>query len=94
MKRPIMKRLFGRKEKNKKTITSRPRNLTDAEVNHPYVIKGIVAAEEGMKDFLCTLGCFEGETVTVISVLTENYIIHVKDARYSIDSDLARAILI
>ena len=80
MVRPIMKRLFGNKEK-KKRETSRPRNLTDAEINHPYVIKGIVAAEEGMKDFLCTLGCFEGETVTVISALTENYIIHVKNAR-------------
>lgn len=94
MKRPFMKRLFGSKEKKQKDDALRPRNLTDAEVNHPYVIKGIVAAEEGMKDFLCTLGCFEGETITVISALTENYIIHIKDARYSIDSDLARAILI
>lgn len=94
MVRPIMKRLFGNKEKQKTDAAPRPRNLTDAEINHPYVIKGIVAAEEGMKDFLCTLGCFEGETVTVISALTENYIIHVKNARYSIDGDLARAILI
>ena len=47
-----------------------------------------------MRDFLFTLGCFEGEKVTVISVLADNYIIHVKDARYSIDKELARAILI
>ena len=94
MKRSLMQRLFGGKEKNQTDDPARPRNLTEAEINHPYVIKGIVAAEEGMKDFLCTLGCFEGETVTVISALTENYIIHVKNARYSIDGDLARAILI
>ena len=80
-----------KKQKNDK---ARQRNLTDAEVNHPYLIKGIAAEEKGMKEFLFTLGCFEGETVTVISVLTDNYIIHVKDARYSIDIDLARAILI
>lgn len=94
MKRSLMQRLFGGKEKNQTDDPARPRNLTEAEINRPYVIKGIVAAEEGMKEFLCTLGCFEGETVTVISALTENYIIHVKNARYSIDGDLARAILI
>ena len=92
MKRSFMQRLFSGKEKKQTDAAPRLRNLTDAEINHPYVIKGIVAAEEGMKEFLCTLGCFEGETVTVISALTENYIIPVKNARYRIDSDLARAI--
>ncbi|PTQ85914.1 FeoA-like protein [Trichococcus patagoniensis] len=94
MKRSFMKRLFGGKEKNQTENPSRPRNLTDAEINRPYVIKGIAAEEQGMKEFLCTLGCFEGETVTVISASNENYIIHVKNARYSIDSELAGAILI
>ncbi len=47
-----------------------------------------------MKDFLFTLGCYEGEEITVISILSDNYIIHVKGARYSIDKELARAILI
>ena len=47
-----------------------------------------------MKEFLFTLGCYEGEKAMVISVLADNYIIHVKDARYSIDRDLAKAILI
>lgn len=70
------------------------RNLTHVPVNEPCVIKGIQTRDQGVKDFLFTLGCFEGETVTVISTLAENYIIHVKDARYSIDSELAAAILI
>lgn len=69
-------------------------NLTDAALNIPYTIKGIEAVEKGMKEFLFTLGCYEGERVIVISALAENYVIHVKDARYSIDEDLARAILI
>lgn len=70
------------------------RNLTLARTNQPCVIREIKAEEKGIKEFLFTLGCFEGETITVISTLADNYIIHVKDARYSIDSDLAKAILI
>lgn len=73
---------------------SNPRNLTHAGSNQPCVIREIRAEEKGIKEFLFTLGCFEGETVTVISTLADNYIIHVKDARYSIDADLAKAILI
>jgi Fe2+ transport system protein FeoA len=69
-------------------------NLARAAINMPYVIKGVNTTDQNMKDFLFTLGCYEGETVTVISVLAENYVINVKDARYSIDEDLARAILV
>lgn len=69
-------------------------NLTQADINFPYIIKGIDTREQDMKEFLFTLGCYEGEKVTVISILAENYVINVKDARYSIDQDLAKAILI
>ena len=69
-------------------------NLTEADINSPYIIKGVDTQDDNMREFLFTLGCYEGETVTVISILTENYVINVKDARYSIDEDLARAILI
>ncbi len=69
-------------------------DLTNAAVNLPYIIKGIDTSDQSMKEFLFTLGCYEGETVTVISVLAENYVINVKDARYSIDEDLARVILV
>ncbi len=69
-------------------------NLTEADINTSYIIKAVDTQDNNMREFLFTLGCYEGEAVTVISVLTENYVIHVKDARYSIDEDLARAILI
>ena len=69
-------------------------NLTQADINMPYTIKGVVTSDRSMKEFLFTLGCFEGEKITVISRLAENFVVHVKDARYSIDEDLARAILI
>ncbi|MDZ4132903.1 MAG: FeoA family protein [Dethiobacteria bacterium] len=69
-------------------------NLTEAAINVPYIIKGVDTVDINMKEFLFTLGCYEGEIVTVISVLAENYVINVKDARYSIDEDLARAVLV
>ena len=59
--------------------------------SHPA---GIDSTDQEMIDFLFTLGCFAGETITLISILADNYIIHVKGARYSIDTDLAKAILI
>jgi len=69
-------------------------NLTQAKINTEYIIKDINTNDKELKDFLFTLGCYEGESVTVISVLGDNYIIAVKDARYSIDKDLAEAIII
>jgi Fe2+ transport system protein FeoA len=83
-------RLFNQKPK----IISQQSNLTQADINVPYIIKEVDTTDNNMKEFLFTLGCFEGEIVTVISVLAENYVINVKDARYSIDEDLAKAILV
>jgi ferrous iron transport protein A len=69
-------------------------NLAQGRINTEYIIKEIDTNDEEIKDFLFTLGCYEGELVTVISILSENYVITVKDARYSIDKDLAEAIII
>lgn len=69
-------------------------NLVNAEINREYIIKDVKTNDQEMKNFLFTLGCYEDETVTVLSVLAENYVISVKDARYSIDKDLAEAIII
>lgn len=78
------------KEKYKVVAT----NLSQAEINRQYIIKEVKTDDIELKDFLFTLGCYEGEEVTVISVLAENYVITVKDARYSIDTELAEAIII
>jgi len=58
------------------------------------VIKEVKTDDEELKNFLFTLGCYEGETVTVLSVVSDNLVISVKDARYSIDKDLAEAIIV
>ncbi len=95
MEMAIVNRLFGGKVKKKKiNETVGGNNLTAAQTNHPYTIKAIKTDEKTMKDFLFSLGCFEGEKITIISVLADNYVIHIKDARYSIDQELAKAIII
>jgi Fe2+ transport system protein FeoA len=70
------------------------KNLTQGTMNTEYIIKGIHTRDESLKSFLFTLGCFKGEPITLISILAGNYVISVKDARYSIDKDLAEAIII
>ncbi|MBP2028786.1 ferrous iron transport protein A [Acetoanaerobium pronyense] len=69
-------------------------NLTQGKLNTKYIVKDIKTYDDELKDFLFTLGCYEGESITLISILAENYVITVKDARYSIDKDLAEAIII
>lgn len=70
------------------------KNLTQGSVDRKYEIKEIKTTDEELRAFLFTLGCYEGEHITIISTLAENYVINVKDARYSIDTELAQAILI
>jgi Fe2+ transport system protein FeoA len=97
MELAIMNTLFKsrvRAGEVKRAEMAQPDNLSQAEVNCTYIIKGIDTKDKETIDFLFTLGCFAGEEVTVISVLAENLIICVKDARYCIDKDLAKAILI
>ena len=67
--------------------------LAQGKVNQTYTIRD-VDSNDSMKDFLFTLGCYTGEEVTIISKLASNYIVTIKDARYSIDEGLAHAIMI
>lgn len=83
-------------EDHQNTISKRAKeaanSLFDAQLNREYQIKDVVSDNKEIINFLFTLGCFKGETVTVISVLSETYVINIKDARYSIDADLAKSV--
>lgn len=68
--------------------------LSKGKVNTTYIIDAIKTKQEEMRDFLFTLGCYPGEEVTIISKLAGNYIINIKDSRYSIDEGLASAIFV
>lgn len=68
--------------------------LRQAEEGREYVIREIRTEDEGLNAFLFSLGCYSGETITVIAHRKSGCTISVKDARYSIDNALAEAIII
>ena len=69
-------------------------NLLQAEVEKEYIIKEIVTDDEELDAFLFSLGCYSGEPITVISHFKGGCVVSIKDARYTIDNDLAEAIAI
>lgn len=69
-------------------------NLTKAKLNTVLTIKSIHTKDVAMRDFLFTLGCYEGQKITVISKLSSTYVVNINDARYSIDDELAKAIIV
>lgn len=67
-------------------------NLSEATAGVDVVVKDIVTDDKELKGFLFSLGCYSGEMVTVVSKKRGSYVLSIKDARYNIDEDLARAI--
>ncbi len=69
-------------------------NLTEAKTGEEYIIKSIATEDEELNAFLFSLGCYSGEPITVIDHKKNSCVITLKDARYNIDRDLAKAISI
>ena len=69
-------------------------DLTKAEEGKQYTIARIETEDEELDSFLFSLGCYSGEPITVISRRRGSCTIAVKDGRYSIDNQLAEAIVI
>ena len=69
-------------------------NLTKAEEGKSYIIKAIETDDEDLNAFLFSLGCYSGEPITVVSRRKRNCVVSIKDGRYTIDDDLAAAIVI
>ena len=67
-------------------------NLRNAELGREYIIRSIVTDDEELNQFLFSLGYYSGEPITVVSRKRGGCTISVKDARYSIDDQLAEAI--
>ena len=69
-------------------------NLVNAMIGKEYLVKDIEAEDEDLKSFLFSLGCYSGEPVTVISRMKGGCVVSIKDARYNIDTNFAKAISI
>ncbi len=69
-------------------------DVTKAEVGQRYLVKSIDTDDSEVKKFLLTLGCYPGEDIYLMSVLSGSYSLSVKDGRYCIDKSLAALIQI
>ena len=67
--------------------------LTMAKVGEPNTIKRIGGREE-TKKFLENLGFVTGGVVTVVSEISGNMILNVKDSRVALGKDMANKIII
>ena len=69
-------------------------NLMNAQIGQEYMVCSIQTNDDELDAFLFSLGCFSGEPITVVSRRRHNCVVAIKDGRYSIDRQLAEAILI
>ena len=69
-------------------------NLKCAKEGKACMISDIRTNDREMDSFLFSLGCYSGETITVISHLKNSCVVSIKDSRYNIDHQLAEAIII
>ncbi len=67
--------------------------LTMAKVGEPNTIKRIGGREE-TKKFLENLGFVTGGVVTVVSEISGNMILNVKDSRVALGKDMANKIMV
>ena len=69
-------------------------SLREVVVGEEFIIRDISTEDEELKAFLFSLGCYSGEPITVISRQRGGCMGSIKDARYHMDNDLARAIAV
>ena len=69
-------------------------NLTTVQEGQEYIIQRIDTDDAELNAFLFSLGCYSGEPITLISKRNGGYVVAIKDGRYSIDSQLASAIIV
>lgn len=69
-------------------------DLSEAKEGVEYIVKDILTDDEELNAFLFSLGCYSGEPITVIARRKAGCVVSIKDGRYNIDNDLARAISI
>jgi len=69
-------------------------DLRSAEEGIEYIVQKIETDDEELDSFLFSLGCYAGEPITVVSHIKGGCVVSIKDGRYTIDNQLAEAIII
>ena len=69
-------------------------SLISAQEGKEYIIQHINTDDAEMDAFLFSLGCYSGEPITVVSRRRGGSVVSIKDGRYSIDNQLAEAIVV
>ncbi len=67
-------------------------DLLTARLGEEYTVQEIITEDEQLDAFLFSLGCFAGEPITVVSRRRGSCTVAIKDGRYTMDEQLARAI--
>ena len=67
--------------------------LTLASVGEKNYIKKITGKDE-VRQHLATLGFVVGESVTIVSTLSGNLILNIKDTRVALDKNMASRIMV
>jgi ferrous iron transport protein A len=69
-------------------------DLTQVEIGKEYLIKAVNTNDSELNSFLFSLGCYSGEGITVIARRRSGCVLSIKDARYCVDIQLAKAITV
>lgn len=69
-------------------------NLREAAEGEEYIVREILTDDEELDAFLFSLGCYQGQPITVVAHRRGGMTVSIKDARYNIDNQLAEAIII
>ena len=68
--------------------------LKDLPAGEERIIRRLETGDEEMDAFLCSLGWYSGEPITLVAHKRGGCVVSIKDGRYTIDHQLAEAILV
>ena len=68
--------------------------LLNAVEGTEYIVRKIETDDEELDAFLFSLGCYDGEPITVVARRRGGCVVSIKDGRYNIDNQLAEAIVV
>ncbi len=66
--------------------------LAQGTIGVGYTVLALDTEDEELEDFPFTLGCYQGEKITIVSIISESYVVAIRDGRYNIDRGLAECI--